>query len=165
MTFFYNLSIELEQTLKKYFVNYKEEINYLIKIIFYKVVKNMKSIYKMLLLFDNLGSVSKENYNYYYYGNTENYELNLKMLKGFDYRNYFVYYTWYVFATALAPYLYCKYKNDKSFMKTIIHLHTSINNKSIMDCLSEIGLTDFNFNEINECINNIMNHIDSIKTL
>lgn len=148
---------------------YKSEMNFFLErqlYSLYKSVEYMKSIYRMLLLYDEIGSISKDNY-LYYYENDECYDSDIKRLEYFNLQR-FVPISWYVLSTALAPYLYCKYKEDSSFMKNIISLHDSINNKDIITCFKEMGLTNFNSNErkqMLECIDKIMSNINSVKTL
>lgn len=148
---------------------YKSDMNFFLERQLYSLyngVRYMKSIYRMLLLYDEMGSISNENY-LYYYENDEYYDIDIKRLESFNLQR-FVPISWYVLATALAPYLYCKYKEDSSFMKNIISLHDSINNKDIMDCFKDMGLTNFNSNErkeMLESIDKIMSDINNVKTL
>lgn len=149
---------------------YKFEMHKLIKdqlYALYKGIVDMKSIYRMVLLFDELGSISKEDYKYYY-DNDDEYEFDLEKLKNIKDKRSFITESWYILATALAPFLYCQYKKDKSFMKNIIKLHDMINNSDELECFKEMGLTYLDSAEreqLLECIDNIMNDMDNIKTL
>lgn len=111
---------------------------------FYVVALEAAVRYRMFLLFENLGSVSKENYELYF-GTDIGYEFYLEKMYQWAKNNKFdfYFYTSYVMGAILAPYLYSEYKKDPAFMKKITLLHDKINNSTMLECLKLINLNDF----------------------
>lgn len=71
----------------------------------------------------------------------------------------------YTVACALSIYMYNEYKKDKSFMEIINELNKSINEKSLEECLSIIGITNLdlaNLNKIKIAIDNYKNELNTI---
>lgn len=110
----------------------------------YKDALYIESVYKMFLVYETLGSISLENYQYYF-KTTKNYLWDFenvnKASKG--YFQSFIPMAWYILAMLLSPYLYQKYKEDPSFIKKILYLHKAINQFHVCDCFEIMGLIDF----------------------
>jgi len=153
-------------------LGYKSDIYLLLRrsfILFYNYAKNMKSVYKMFILYEELGSISKEDYKYYF-EDDKDYEDDLKQIQDASKNNFcgFFEQSWYILAVFLAAYLYQKYKNDNSFIDNINKLHSQISTNNILECFSLMGLNSLNekdINTISDSLTDLINGFETSKTL
>lgn len=100
-------------------------------------------LFRLFFLFIKVGDISKESYASFY-KNSNDYDLALKTLeeeakKGFD----LIYYSWYVLAFMLVPYMLKRYEEDHHYLDIIKKMEHDMNEESILTCFQKIGLTDF----------------------
>ena len=123
-------------------------------------------ILQLLLLFDNVGEINKENY-FPFFGIDHNYEECINAFyKHIIEKNRTVFsFFEYALSFGISIYLYEEYKKDPSFIEKIEELNAKINELYLEECLSIIGITKYAetgfLDEQN--VNNILNAINSFK--
>lgn len=109
---------------------------------FYVNTFDTMNIYKMMILYKELGSLSKDSYKLFY-KETKNYENLIKYISQYNEKDYNLYYkSWYIMSSILSVYLYDQYKKDPKFLNNILKLHENINNSSMDECLKLMNLKD-----------------------
>lgn len=123
---------------------------------FYKIAKNTRPRYKLFLLHQKLGTISKENYESYF-NETKEYEPIINYMSRFIESGEFdlFYRTGYVMAAVLGSYMYTQYKQEKKFWNNIVKLRTQMDHSNLSTCLKTIGLEDLNQKDKGKFINTL----------
>ncbi len=119
----------------------------------YKLAVDMCAIYKFAMLFQTLGSLSKESYQFYF-RESSNYEQELKIVDDFiKNKEHPTIASKYIMAVALGLFMYNEYKNNEEFMTNIENLHTMINNERIIDCFKSMNLGSLEADDLEKVYN------------
>lgn len=144
------------------YVDYLKEIGYPIDADFISkyelfmakdTMDNSLPLLKMLILYNNIGSISKNDYEMFY-NDGECYDYNLKILKrairNHDYNIYKK--VNYVLGMTLSFYLYNQFKDN---LKDMQFLHKTISTDNIYNILKSIDLNSFDNSDIAKIINSV----------
>ncbi len=149
-------------------LGYEEDVVVWKKRMFYLFYVNnfdAMNIYKMMILYKELGSLSKESYKLFY-KETKNYENLIKYISQYNDKDYKLYYkSWYVMSSILSVYLYDQYKENPKFLKNILKLYENINNSSMEECLKLMNLKDFGKEDrlkLHKSLENIIGDIEKV---
>ena len=139
-------------------IDYLEELGYCNEAVlqrklslsyFYLLAENTLPLYKMFNLYENLGSIKKEDYEYFYGDidedmNDFDYDLETLIESTWDLSEA----TFYLFGVYLGAFMYLEYQKDNNFLKNILKLYTKINESDISECFKLIGLNDLSDNDL-----------------
>ena len=150
------------------FIDYLERLGYkyeaaaLRNSIFYSLFYHTYNSYfgiQMLTVYQQFGKINEDNYNLMYSKEVP-YDLVLEeFVSIFDGNDKdILFFLQYGLANALSFYMYTEYLKDNLFIKKIEELNSAIDNQSLEECLSIIGIIDFYDNGLAD-----MQNIDKIK--
>lgn len=128
----------------------------------YLIADEMIPIYEMLQLYNDLGSISKENYDFYYINN-DYYDEDITKMEEFLETKEISFNSRYILGMPLAVYLFEKYKNDNEFINTIQILHDKISKCSFAECLNIMKLMEENGFLLEKIGESLRNFIEELK--
>lgn len=137
--------------------NYKIDHNFIKSSFnfFYENSLNLIPIMELLLLYREVGSISKKSFEDYY-ETSEDYEEDLEILNDMPNDASLINAVSYTLSSLIAPYLFYKYKNEKSYI-FLNELNSMIMNESSDSdkCFRKIGLNGLDENDVKILSKNI----------